>query len=300
MPGPRRIVPTVLSDVPAASFSGEWLDYAACRSSLQCAACRRIPRGVSLCGIIGVMKIVALDGSPNAEKGNTAMLLARFLAGASEAGADVERVSVYKLRMEPCCARVPCWHKTPGVCIYNDDVSALMGRMAHADVWVLSSPVHVGGMTHGLTRVMERSIMLLSPHYELGNDGRTRHVTLPCAGDRMMVLISTCGLYEEDAIAPLVAQVEDLSRSHGRRFAGALLRPHGLALRFMKANGLDVEDVLQAAHDAGRELVRTGSMSEETLQKVRRPLISRDDFIAMMNSAFDRRLGSQGGRQGIR
>jgi multimeric flavodoxin WrbA len=246
------------------------------------------------------MKIVAIDGSPNGEKGNTAMLLERFLAGASEAGADVERVSAYKLRMEPCCARAPCWHKTPGVCIYNDDVSALMDRMAHADVWVLSSPVHVGGMTHGLTRVMERSIMLLSPHYEVGEDGRTRHVTSPYAGDRIVVLVSTCGLYEEDALAPLVAQVEDLSRSHGRRFAGALLRPHGLALRFMKANGLDVEDVLQAAHDAGMELVRTSSMSEETLQKVRKPLMTQDEFVQVMNSAFDRRLGCQGGRQGIR
>lgn len=141
--------------------------------------------------------------------------------------------------------------------------------------------------------------MLLSPHYEVGDDGRTRHVTSPHATDRMMVLITTCGLYEEEALAPLVAQVEDLSRSHGMRFAGALLRPHGLALRFMKSNGLDVEDVLQAAHDAGMELVRTGLMSEKTLQKVRRPLISRDDFIAMMNGAFDRRLGCQGGRQGI-
>ncbi len=245
------------------------------------------------------MNIVAIDGSPHGDRGNTSLLLERYLAGAAEAGADVERVLAYKLQMEPCCAHVPCWHKTPGVCIYNDDVSALMDRMAHADVWVLSSPVHVGGMTHGLSRVMERSIMLLSPHYEVGDDGRTRHVTSPHATDRMMVLISTCGLYEEEALAPLVAQVEDLSRSHGMRFAGALLRPHGLALRFMKENGLDVEDVLQASHDAGMELVRTGLMSEKTLQKVRRPLISRDDFIAMMNGAFDRRLGCQGGRQGI-
>lgn len=244
------------------------------------------------------MKIVAIDGSPHGDRGNTGMLLERYLAGAAEAGAEVERVSAYKLKMEPCCVRMPCWYKTFGVCIYKDECSALMDRMAQADAWVLASPVHVGGMTHGLTRVLERSIMLLSPYFEVGADGRSRHVTSPDATNRKMVLVSTCGFYEDDAFAPLVAQTEDLSHSHGMQFAGALLRPHGLALRFMKAQGLGVEEVLQAAYDAGNELVLTGSMSDETLQKVRQPLMSQEDFIAMMNSAFDRRLACSGGQSG--
>ena len=226
------------------------------------------------------------------------MLLERYLAGAAEAGAEVERVSAYKLKMEPCCVRMTCWYRTFGACIYKDEASELMERMAQADAWVLASPVHVGGMTHGLIRVLERSIMLLSPYYEVGEDGRSRHVTSPHSRDRKMVLVSTCGFYEEDAFAPLVAQVEDLSHSHGMRFAGALLRPHGLALRFMKAHGLDVEDVLRAAYDAGMELVQTGSMSDETLNRVRQPLMSQEDFIAMMNSAFDRRLACSGGQAG--
>jgi len=228
------------------------------------------------------------------------MLLRQFLAGAGEAGAEVEHVSTYKLQMEPCCVRMPCWYKTPGVCVYKDEATELIDRMADADVWVLSSPVHVGGMTHGLTRVLERSIMLLSPYFEVGEDGRSRHVTSPYADGKMIVLISSCGFYEEEAFAPLVAQVADLSHSHGRHFAGALLRPHGLALRFMKASGINVDDVLQAAQDAGMELVRNGSMSEETLQKVQRPLMSQEDFIAMMNNAFDRRLACSGGQSGPR
>ena len=244
------------------------------------------------------MKIVAIDGSPHGGRGNTGMLLKRFLAGASEAGAEVERVAVYKLQVEPCCANVPCWYKTPGVCIHKDAASELIDRMADADAWVLSSPVHVGGMTHGLVRVLERSIMLLSPYYEVGEDGRSRHVTSPHATDRKMVLVSTCGFYEEEALASILAQAEDLSHSHGMSFAGALLRPHGLALRFMKAQGIEVEEVLQAAYDAGKELVLTGSMNDETLQKVRQPLMSQEDFIAMMNSAFDRRLACSGGQSG--
>ncbi len=241
------------------------------------------------------MKIVAIDGSPHGEKGNTALLLNEFISGAREAGAEIEKVRVTSLRAETCCSRMVCWYRTPGVCVHEDDVTGLVDRMAGADVWVLSTPVHVGGMTQQMVRVMERTVRLLSPCYEVHNS-RTRHVAAPYAPRKAVVLISTCGYYEEVAFAPLVSQVEDLSWSHHRRFAGALLRPHGLALRFMQANGIDVRSTLDAARTAGLELVRDGVMTEETLRAIRQPLMSQEDFVLMMNSAFERRMGCQAGR----
>ena len=241
------------------------------------------------------MKIIAIDGSPNGERGNTALLLERFVAGAMEAGGEVERVAPYKMRIEPCCSRMVCWYRTPGVCIHHDDMTDLVDRMAAADVWVLSTPVHLGGMSEGMVRLMERTVMLLSPMFEV-KDGRTGHVSSPYASDKSVVLISTSGFYEDAAFTSLVAQVEDMSRSHHRRLAGVLLRPHGLALRFMQSNGLDVGGVLDAARRAGTELVRDGSVREETLKAVRQPLLERDDFVRMMNSAFERRMGCQPGR----
>jgi len=241
------------------------------------------------------MKIVAIDGSPNAERGNTALLLERFVAGALEAGAEVECASAYSLHVEPCCGRMVCWYRTPGVCIHKDDMTPLVDHMAAADVWALSTPVHLGGMSEGMVRMMERTVMLLSPMFEV-KDGRTRHVGSPYETDKAVVLLSTSGYYEESAFEPLVSQVYDLSCSHHRRFAGALLRPHGLALRYMQANGLEVGDVLGAAQRAGSELASTGHMREETLRDVRRPLLERDEFILMMNSSFERRMGCQPGR----
>ncbi len=241
------------------------------------------------------MRIVAIDGSPNAERGNTALLLERFVAGTIEAGAEVELVSAYRMHVEPCCGRMVCWYRTPGVCVHKDDMTDLVDRMAAADVWVLSTPVHLGGMSEGMVRVTERTVMLLSPMFEV-KDGRTRHVGSPHDTHKAVVLVSTCGYYEETAFEPLVAQVQDLSRSHHRRFAGALLRPHGLALRYMQANGLDVGDVLNAAQRAGSELASSGRIQEATLSAVGRPLLERDEFIRMMNSAFERRMGCQPGR----
>lgn len=239
--------------------------------------------------------MIAIDGSPHGERGNTALLVDAFIEGAREAGADVERVSAASLKAETCCGRMVCWYRTPGVCIHADDVTELVDRMAWADIWVLSTPVHVGGMTEHMVRVMERTVRLLSPCFEI-HDSRTRHVASPRAPEKSVVLISTCGYYEEAAFSPLVSQVEDLSWSHHRRFAGALLRPHGLALRYMQANGIDVRGVCDAAWAAGVEIVRDGVMSERTLDAVRQPLLTQEEFVLMMNSAFERRMGCQPGR----
>jgi len=240
------------------------------------------------------MKIVALDGSPHGERGNTTLLLERVIAGAMQAGAQVERIPLATLQTEPCCCRMVCWYKTPGRCIYDDEAAAVVERMALADTWVLSTPVHVGGMTRLMVRFMERTVMLLSPLFEV-EAGATRHVGSPGAGARAVALISTCGYYEESAFESTVCQVTDLARSHHRNFAGALLRPHGLALRFMEANGIDIRDVLDNAERAGAELARTGSFGAGTMRAVARPLMARDDFVAMMNNAFERRLGCRPG-----
>jgi len=241
------------------------------------------------------VKVVAIDGSPLGEQGNTSLLLERFISGAVDAGAQVERVAARNLHIEPCCSRMVCWYRTPGFCIHNDDMTELVERMAAADVWVLSSPVHLGGMTGLMVRLLERTVMLLSPMFEI-EQGRTRHVASPHAPERAVVLISTCGYYEESAFQSLVSQVEDLSRSHHRRFVGALLRPHGLALKYMQANDIDVGDVLDAAERAGTELVRDGSFKDATLRAVSRALLPQEDFVALMNSAFERRMGCQPGR----
>jgi len=245
--------------------------------------------------ISSIMKVLALDASPNAEKGNTALVLERFVEGAIRAGATVERVGIYGLSIEPCTSCHACWYRTPGFCVHKDDMEGLLDKLSSADCWVFSCPVHVGGMTEGLVRVMERTLPLLSPMFEVRDDGKTGHVTSPMNEGRTTALISTSGYWEDEAFEPLVAQIADLSRSHARIFAGALLRPHGLALRYMASHGFDVEDVLSAAEDAGAQLAKTGKFEDKTLKEVRRPLMPREEFIELMNSAFLRRLGCQPG-----
>jgi hypothetical protein len=44
-----------------------------------------------------------------------------------------------------------------------------------------------------------------------------------------------------------------------------------------------VADVVDAARDAGRQLIETGSIATETLNVVSRPLLPRDRYVAIAN-----------------
>ncbi len=54
------------------------------------------------------MKVVAINGSPKADKGTTNMILAPFLEGMKESGAEVELFYTKKLNINPCLGDFRC------------------------------------------------------------------------------------------------------------------------------------------------------------------------------------------------
>jgi hypothetical protein len=72
----------------------------------------------------------------------------------------------------------------------------------------------------------------------------------------------------------------------GNKFAGALLRPHGLALKVMMEMGMPVNDIFDAAKEAGRQLVKDGKMSPETLKSVSRELLPLQMYVGIVNQKF--------------
>ena len=63
------------------------------------------------------MKVLALNSSPNMEKGGTASILNPFLEGMEDAGAHVELIYVHKLKIGPCVGCGGCWSRTPRECV---------------------------------------------------------------------------------------------------------------------------------------------------------------------------------------
>jgi multimeric flavodoxin WrbA len=237
------------------------------------------------------MKVLAFNGSPKMEKGNTALILNPFLDGARQAGAEVELLYTSNLDIHPCLGDFNCWLKTPGQCHQQDDMQLIHPKLREADVWVFASPVYVWGISGPLKNLMDRIIPLVEPTICL-HDGHCSHPLRPDTKRAKIALVSNCGFWEMDNFDPLLAQFHALCRIVGFEFAGALLRPAGPLLAAMLEMGAPVDDVLEAARDAGRQLVRSGAISARAQQIVSRDLMPRDRYIQSLNQNFQQALAS--------
>jgi multimeric flavodoxin WrbA len=232
------------------------------------------------------MKVLAINSSPRKGKGNTALILNPFLEGMKEVGADVELYYTSDLKINPCQGDASCWFRTPGECIYKDDMSWLLPKIIQTDILILASPVYCDGVTGPMKMLMDRCVPGSEPFLEI-RDGHIRHPRRQ-NGDRIrkIVLVSSCGFWEMDNFDPLLVHLKAYSKNAKAEFAGALLRPHGSVLGLMIEMGAPVKDILEAATDAGRQIVRDGKMSPEALSTVSREIIPRDMFIQDANNQF--------------
>jgi multimeric flavodoxin WrbA len=235
------------------------------------------------------MKVVAINSSPNMGKGNTALVLAPFLEGMREMGADVELFYTKKLKINPCQGEFNCWLKTPGECFQRDDMQMLLPKLAEADVLVLATPVYVDGVTGPMKNLLDRIIPLAQPLFEL-SDGHCRHPGRGGSKGGKLVLVSNCGFWEMDNFNPLLMHMKAVSKNMGSEFAGALLRPHGPALKGMMKMGRPADDIFEAAKEAGRQLVGDRRMSVETLKVVSRELLPLELYVEIVNQRFQDEL----------
>lgn len=227
------------------------------------------------------MKVVAINSSPNKDKGNTALILNPFLEGMKEEGAEIEIYYTKDLNISPCIGDHTCQIKTPGKCVLEDDMKWLFSKISEADVWVWASPVYCDGVTGPMKILMDRMIPGAQLFLEM-RGGRLRHLPLG-KGKPKMVLVSSCGFPEMETFDPMLAHMKSFCANANTEFTGALLRPTGPLFKGMLEKGAPVKDILEAAKDAGSQFVLEGKISGETLDIISRPLIPVEMFMQMAN-----------------
>ena len=222
---------------------------------------------------------LAISGSPKAEKGTTAVLLASFLDGMRAAGYSTDVFHAGQLDIKPCsCGQLYCWTTEPGVCCIRDDMDPIYHQLRAADVLVLAMPVY-NPMPGEMQNVLNRLCPVLEPRLEL-RDGRTRARLRDGIAVRKLVLVSTGGWWERGNFGSLIHICEEFGATASIEFAGAVVRPHAYLMYRDGELTDDGRTVLAAAERAGAELAESGLIRPETLESVSRPLISREDYWA--------------------
>jgi len=109
------------------------------------------------------MKILAIHGSPRTLRSTTRQLTQFVLDGAAEEGAETEMIDLCDLRITPCTACEGCSFN--GICVFEDDMPALVERMKEADGIVFASPVYIDNVSGQMKIFFDRLADAI--HYQI-------------------------------------------------------------------------------------------------------------------------------------
>jgi multimeric flavodoxin WrbA len=188
------------------------------------------------------MKVLGIMGSPRRQS-NTEILLDKALGGAREAGAEVEKVLVSKLKISPCLEIYAC--RKDGNCAIKDDMQSLYEKLLEADHIVFASPIFFYGVTSQAKVVIDRCQALWVRRHVLGMGKEDKRV-------RGGVFISVGATRGTKLFDGAVLTVKYFFDAIGVKYSGDLL------VRGIDNKG-QIEEYPAALEDAfrlGQELVR--------------------------------------------
>jgi multimeric flavodoxin WrbA len=112
------------------------------------------------------LKILGIMGSPRIN-GNTDLLLDEALKGARSVGADVEKITVDKLKIAPCRECYGCLKD--GNCVIRDDMTGIYPGLLAADVVIVATPIFFYTVSAQLMLLISRCQALWARKYVLKN-----------------------------------------------------------------------------------------------------------------------------------
>ncbi|MHA2077735.1 MAG: flavodoxin family protein [Candidatus Thorarchaeota archaeon] len=231
------------------------------------------------------MKVLVMNGSPRKDRGATGGLLTHFIEGMKEAKADVEILYSKGLDLGDCRGCFNCWTSTPGKCIQDDEMTAILDMIAESDIIVLATPVYVDGMTGSLKTLLDRAIPLLHGAFELRDD-HCRHALRKHVKPGKLALFSVCGFTEMDNFDPLITHVKALCKNMSREFVGSLLRPYAWIIEPGIKQGAPLGFIHEAIKQAGHQLISEGTMNEQTLATIASEIVPREEVIKLMKQNY--------------
>jgi FMN-dependent NADH-azoreductase len=215
----------------------------------------------------------------------TANILRPFLEGIRESNADLEVFYTKDLTIKFCRSCYQCWTKTPGECGQKDDMEALLPKFRDADLWIFASPIYCDGINGSMKTLIDRLIALMKPVTEL-RAGRCRHPLRDDVKRGKVVFVSSAAWWKMENFDPMMAYFQAFCNNFDREFAGALLRPHSVAMVPLRKESV-IEDITTAAKKAGNKIVTQGQISKEDLSTISQELMPQDVYIEVLNKGWE-------------
>ena len=160
------------------------------------------------------MKILGIMGSPRIG-GNSDILLDQALAGAKDAGAEVEKILLCQKKISGCHNCEKC--NETGVCVIKDDMPEIHKKILEADGIIHSCPVYFWAMTAQMKAYLDRWCALYDAQW------RWQKHYYPKMKGKRIALITVCGDPNVSTADPVVHSFKNTTDFSKLRWMGAVM-----------------------------------------------------------------------------
>ena len=238
-----------------------------------------------------VKDIVVIQASPRKTGvSKTEMVTSAFVSGCEEAGASVETINLREKKIRQCQGCFTCWTKTPGKCIFKDDMAELIERLNKADLVVYASPLYHFGWIALLKKFMERTLPIISPYLVKRDDGETTHPGREGYKEKQnAVIIGVCGFPEVSHFGAFSANFHYLSNARGEEGLNIVAEIYRPASEII-GNPFYAEEndrALAAAKKAGKDIISKGFTDPETIDAIAEVRLDLEQMREAANMSWD-------------
>ena len=214
------------------------------------------------------------------KESKTAFMLNYLVRGMKQAGAEVDVVSLREKSVKDCIGCKSCQTLTQGKCIFKDDMTnELLPKWIKADLVVYAAPIYFRFFNSPMKRFIDRTF----PMYDMFS--LNHEITFIQGRYRLpsIAVLAVCGYPQDTEFKAVSVYVNHMFGKD--RVVAEIYRHSGLMLK-LDSDPLyrdKINDILNATVQAGKELVETGKVSQETIARIIQPVDKREHIIKTIN-----------------
>ncbi|MDI6742269.1 MAG: flavodoxin family protein [Smithella sp.] len=160
------------------------------------------------------MKVLGIMGSPRVG-GNSDVLLDDALAGGKEAGAQLEKIILDRLKISGCKDCKKC--NDTGLCVLKDDMPEIHNKILEADAIIHSVPVYFWSMTAQMKAYLDRWCALFDAEW------KWHKAYYPKMKGKRIGLITVCGDPDVHTADPIVHSFKSTVDMTKMKWIGAVM-----------------------------------------------------------------------------
>ena len=87
----------------------------------------------------------------------------------------IDLFTIENMDINYCCGCFNCWLKTPGQCVFKDDMQEILKSIVYTDLFLVVSPLIAGFITSQAKKAMDRFLPQVLPYFR-AYGGESHHI----------------------------------------------------------------------------------------------------------------------------